>query len=67
PRRVRQASLAAPLRDEPPARDATPEREVDAEEMRAVFGSFQRGLERGRQGLPTRRDGDEGTEADHAQ
>ncbi|MET9062427.1 nitrate- and nitrite sensing domain-containing protein [Streptomyces antibioticus] len=67
PRRVRQASLAAPLRDEPPARDTAPEREVDAEEMRAVFGSFQRGLERGRQGLPTRTDGDEGTEADHAQ
>ncbi|GAB7107047.1 nitrate- and nitrite sensing domain-containing protein [Streptomyces phaeofaciens JCM 4814] len=66
PTRVRQASLAAPLRAEPPPRDTTPEREVDAEEMRAVFGAFQRGLERGRQGLPTSTDGDEGTEADDA-
>ncbi|UXY26371.1 sensor histidine kinase [Streptomyces sp. HUAS TT20] len=66
PTRVRQASLAAPLRDDPPPRDAAPEREVDAEEMRAVFGAFQRGLERGRKGLPTTTDADEGTGADDA-
>ncbi|MFF4546443.1 nitrate- and nitrite sensing domain-containing protein [Streptomyces sp. NPDC001406] len=66
PTRVRQASLAAPLRDDPPPRDAAPEREVDAEEMRAVFGAFQRGLERGRKGLPTTTDADEGTDADDA-
>ncbi|WP_250403437.1 hypothetical protein, partial [Streptomyces cellostaticus] len=28
-------------------------READAEEMRAIFGAFQRGLDRGRRGLPT--------------
>ncbi|MFJ3305492.1 nitrate- and nitrite sensing domain-containing protein [Streptomyces sp. NPDC086549] len=66
PTRVRQASLAAPLRAEPPPRDATPEREVDAEEMRAVFGAFQRGLERGRKGLPATTDADEGTDTDDA-
>ncbi|MFE0515181.1 hypothetical protein, partial [Streptomyces sp. NPDC058964] len=66
PTRVRQASLAAPLRAEPPPRDAAPEREADAEEMRAVFGAFQRGLERGRKGLPASTDVDEGTEADDA-
>jgi hypothetical protein len=26
---------------------------VDADEMRAIFGAFQRGLDRGRKGLPT--------------
>ncbi|MEU6070955.1 MULTISPECIES: sensor histidine kinase [Streptomyces] len=66
PTRVRQASLAAPLRDDPPPRDAAPEREVDAEEMRAVFGAFQRGLERGRKGLPTTTDADEGTDSEDA-
>ncbi|MFJ3232997.1 nitrate- and nitrite sensing domain-containing protein [Streptomyces sp. NPDC086787] len=66
PTRVRQASLAAPLRDEPPGPDEAPEREVGAEEMRAVFGAFQRGLERGRRGLPTSTAADEGTDADHA-
>lgn len=75
PTRVRQASLAEPLRGDPPPRDATPEREVDAEEMRAIFGAFQRGLDRGRKGLPAqgrrpgaeeRTDIDEGTDADDA-
>lgn len=66
PTRVRQASLAAPLRAEPPDRDAGPEREIDAEEMRAVFGAFQRGLRRGRQGLPATTVADEGTDADDA-
>ncbi|MFF2202830.1 nitrate- and nitrite sensing domain-containing protein [Streptomyces sp. NPDC058145] len=53
PTRTRQASLVRELRDEPPARTVPPVREVDAEEMRAVFGAFQRGLDRGRRGLPT--------------
>lgn len=52
PTRTRQASLAPELRDDPERRTAPPEREVDAEEMRAIFGAFQRGLDRGRQGLP---------------
>ncbi|MET7285925.1 nitrate- and nitrite sensing domain-containing protein [Streptomyces sp. NPDC005573] len=52
PTRTRQASLARQLRDDPPPRDAVPEREVGAEEMRAIFGAFQRGLDRGRKGLP---------------
>ncbi|MGW5428744.1 nitrate- and nitrite sensing domain-containing protein [Streptomyces sp. NPDC004059] len=52
PTRVRQASLARELREDPPAPDAAPGREVDAEEMRAIFGAFQRGLDRGRKGLP---------------
>ncbi|GFH38558.1 sensor histidine kinase [Streptomyces pacificus] len=56
PRRIRQASLAAPLGEPPPGpgRDGSGpgEREVGAEEMRAVFGAFQRGLERGRGGEP---------------
>ncbi|MFP3990033.1 nitrate- and nitrite sensing domain-containing protein [Streptomyces sp. E11-3] len=52
PRRVRQASLAAPLRDEPVEQDRPPAREVTADEMRTIFGSFQRGLDRGRQGDP---------------
>ncbi|MYW45607.1 nitrate- and nitrite sensing domain-containing protein [Streptomyces sp. SID161] len=74
PTRTRQASLAAELRDEPAADD--PGREVDAEEMRAIFGAFQRGLDRGRKGLPAPRAGraastgpanspaDEGTDTD---
>ncbi|MEU0005030.1 nitrate- and nitrite sensing domain-containing protein [Streptomyces sp. NPDC006314] len=53
PIRTRQASLARELRDEPAPRGTTPEREADAEEMRAIFGAFQRGLDRGRKGLPT--------------
>ncbi|MGW0208312.1 nitrate- and nitrite sensing domain-containing protein [Streptomyces sp. NPDC003233] len=52
PSRTRQASLVRELRDEPPQRDAGPGREIDAEEMRAIFGAFQRGLDRGRKGLP---------------
>ncbi|WP_330341202.1 sensor histidine kinase [Streptomyces sp. NBC_00557] len=52
PTRVRQASLARELRDEPPARQSGAGTRLDAEEMRAVFGAFQRGLERGRRGLP---------------
>ncbi|WP_435228241.1 nitrate- and nitrite sensing domain-containing protein [Streptomyces sp. Tue6028] len=73
PTRVRQASLAAGLRTEEPAAEEAPEREVTPEEMRAVFGAFQRGLDRGRRGLPTdpgsapRTDTEEGTDADDAQ
>ncbi|MCC5475296.1 sensor histidine kinase [Streptomyces barringtoniae] len=52
PTRVRQASLARELREDPPTPDTAPGREVDAEEMRAIFGAFQRGLDRGRKGLP---------------
>ncbi|TFE56647.1 histidine kinase [Streptomyces sp. ICN441] len=56
PTRIRQASLAAPLREGPPGAGQDPpgaeDREVSAEEMRAVFGAFQRGLERGRSGEP---------------
>jgi anti-sigma regulatory factor (Ser/Thr protein kinase) len=72
PTRVRQTSLAPGLRTEGPAADETPEREVTPEEVRAVFGAFQRGLDRGRKGLPTgpgserRTDTEEGTDADDA-
>ncbi|WP_079161587.1 ATP-binding protein [Streptomyces fodineus] len=52
PTRTRQASLVPELRDAPPPNDSAAEREVDAEEMRAIFGAFQRGLDRGRRGLP---------------
>ncbi|MGW0967446.1 nitrate- and nitrite sensing domain-containing protein [Streptomyces sp. NPDC002516] len=52
PTRVRQRALAPELRTEAPAADETPEREITPEEMRAVFGAFQRGLDRGRKGLP---------------
>ncbi|MEV6054993.1 nitrate- and nitrite sensing domain-containing protein [Streptomyces sp. NPDC052107] len=52
PTRVRQASLARELREDPPPPDTAPGREADAEEMRAIFGAFQRGLDRGRKGLP---------------
>ncbi|MET7453634.1 nitrate- and nitrite sensing domain-containing protein [Streptomyces sp. NPDC005574] len=53
PTRTRRTALSAvrptedPSASEPPARDLTPE------EVRAVFGAFQRGLDRGRRGLPT--------------
>ncbi|MGW1496609.1 sensor histidine kinase [Streptomyces sp. NPDC002402] len=50
PTRVRQASLAAPLRETPPAAADGPEREVSPEEMRSIFGAFQAGLDRGRKG-----------------
>ncbi|MEU2716429.1 nitrate- and nitrite sensing domain-containing protein [Streptomyces sp. NPDC007205] len=54
PTRIRQASLAPELREEPPAEESTVRApEVDAEEMRAIFGAFQRGLDRGRRGMPT--------------
>ncbi|WP_079249452.1 nitrate- and nitrite sensing domain-containing protein [Streptomyces sp. IMTB 2501] len=53
PTRTRQASLVPELRDEPPPRESGAGPEVDAEEMRAIFGAFQRGLDRGRRGLPT--------------
>ncbi|MFE1290835.1 nitrate- and nitrite sensing domain-containing protein [Streptomyces sp. NPDC058751] len=82
PTRVRQRALAPELRTAPPAADGTPEREITPEEMRAVFGAFQRGLDRGRKGLPTglaaggsgstpsgpaqRTDTEEGTDADDA-
>ncbi|MEU4930307.1 nitrate- and nitrite sensing domain-containing protein [Streptomyces yokosukanensis] len=52
PTRVRQASLAPELRDEPPPREDGAGPETDAEEIRAIFGAFQRGLDRGRRGLP---------------
>ncbi|MFI1163968.1 nitrate- and nitrite sensing domain-containing protein [Streptomyces sp. NPDC020801] len=52
PTRVRQKSLAPELRTEAAA-DGPPAREISAEEMRAVFGAFQRGLDRGRRGVPT--------------
>ncbi|MFC4610967.1 nitrate- and nitrite sensing domain-containing protein [Streptomyces maoxianensis] len=50
PTRVRQASLAAPLREAHPTTADGPERDVSAEEMRSIFGAFQRGLDRGRKG-----------------
>ncbi|MER7188227.1 histidine kinase, partial [Streptomyces hyaluromycini] len=53
PTRTRQTSLAPELRAgrQAPARPV--ERDLDADEMRAVFGAFQRGLDRGRRGVPT--------------
>ncbi|MCX4821715.1 nitrate- and nitrite sensing domain-containing protein [Streptomyces sp. NBC_01142] len=74
PTRVRQASLAAPLRDTPPpaSEPQGPDREVSPEEMRSIFGAFQRGLDRGRRGdpvdpasqAPRPRTNDEGTDDD---
>ncbi|WP_455357953.1 nitrate- and nitrite sensing domain-containing protein [Streptomyces sp. SYSU K21746] len=54
PTRVRQASLAAPLRAEraTPVAGEAPSRDVSPEEMRSIFGAFQRGLDRGRSGEP---------------
>ncbi|MFF3416771.1 nitrate- and nitrite sensing domain-containing protein [Streptomyces sp. NPDC002698] len=82
PTRVRQRALAPELRTAAPVADGTPEREITPEEMRAVFGAFQRGLDRGRKGLPAepdtggsgsapsgpaqRTDTEEGTDADDA-
>ncbi|MFI5686145.1 nitrate- and nitrite sensing domain-containing protein [Streptomyces sp. NPDC051636] len=80
PTRIRRASLAALLREDTPPGETPPRREIDAEEMRAVFGAFQRGLDRGRRGLSAgdgrgpaspdaaegRTDPDEGTYADDA-
>ncbi|MEU8586099.1 ATP-binding protein [Streptomyces sp. NPDC048664] len=83
PVRVRQTSLAPELRTDarpgagPPARDSAGE--PSAEEMRDIFGAFQRGLDRGRKGVPTttapaertgtpteRTTTEEGTDADDA-
>ncbi|MFJ4524301.1 nitrate- and nitrite sensing domain-containing protein [Streptomyces sp. NPDC088810] len=77
PTRTRQASLVAELREEPVRGAGAVGREVGAEEMRAIFGAFQRGLDRGRKGLPLSRDtqddvetathpADEGTDTDDA-
>ncbi|MEU9449557.1 nitrate- and nitrite sensing domain-containing protein [Streptomyces sp. NPDC048277] len=67
PTRVRQTSLAPELRTEPVRGEA---RDLDADEMRAVFGAFQRGLDRGRRGVPTGPEKpdhtEEGTRADDA-
>ncbi|MGW1005248.1 sensor histidine kinase [Streptomyces sp. NPDC002520] len=64
PARTRQASLVRELRDDPPPRDAAAERAVDPEEMRAIFGAFQRGLDRGRRGLPAPTDDTDGARPD---
>jgi signal transduction histidine kinase len=64
PTRVRQASLVREPR-EPPTRSEDG-REPDAEEMRTIFGAFQRGLDRGRRGLPAHTHVDEGTDTDDA-
>ncbi|MER6124495.1 nitrate- and nitrite sensing domain-containing protein [Streptomyces sp. NPDC001795] len=72
PTRIRQTSLAPGLRTQAPAADDTPGGEASAEEIRAILGAFQRGLDRGRKGLPTsagpteRPDTEEGTDADDA-
>ncbi|MFI9244247.1 nitrate- and nitrite sensing domain-containing protein [Streptomyces sp. NPDC053086] len=64
PTRTRQASIAPELRDDPPEPpECGPGRELDAEEMRAIFGAFQRGLDRGRKGLPAQDRGGEGLSA----
>ncbi|PKW06544.1 Signal transduction histidine kinase [Streptomyces sp. 1222.5] len=65
PSRTRQAALAPELRDDPAGPGAVPERALDPEEMRAIFGAFQRGLDRGRKGLPAA--GEPGTEGTAAQ
>lgn len=68
PTRTRQASLAPELRTE---RAPGETRDLDADEMRAVFGAFQRGLDRGRRGLPAGPEEpdhtEERTRADHDQ
>ncbi|MFF8728690.1 nitrate- and nitrite sensing domain-containing protein [Streptomyces sp. NPDC015171] len=72
PTRTRQASLVPELRGDPPSREGGEGREVDAEEMRAIFGAFQRGTDRGRKGLPAQGDAravrgaDTGADADTA-
>ncbi|ARP69241.1 histidine kinase [Streptomyces pluripotens] len=77
PTRIRQTSLVPELRDEAPPPETAAGREADADEMRAIFGAFQRGLDRGRRGLPATGDvptgsgvptthADEGTDTDHA-
>ncbi|GAT83860.1 sensor-like histidine kinase [Streptomyces sp. F-3] len=69
PTRVRRTSPApGPHPDAPAAEPAG--RELDPEEMRAVLGALQRGLDRGRRGLPAdpapAQHTEEGTETDHA-
>ncbi|MEU1163219.1 hypothetical protein ABZ372_22100 [Streptomyces sp. NPDC005921] len=68
PTRTRQASLAPELRT---GRAPGETRDLDADEMRAVFGAFQRGLDRGRRGLPAGPEEpdhtEERTRADHDQ
>ncbi|MGW2856428.1 hypothetical protein ACWDAZ_32175, partial [Streptomyces sp. NPDC001215] len=59
-----------------PDAEEAPGREVSAEEVRAIFGAYQRGLSRGRMGIPSdtgpheppteRTDTEEGTDADDA-
>ncbi|MEU6094917.1 nitrate- and nitrite sensing domain-containing protein [Streptomyces sp. NPDC047079] len=79
PTRVRQTSLAPGLRTEAPTSGPAPGREVSADEVRAIFGAYQRGLDRGRKGTPMepgptgrtaipteRTDSEEGTDADDA-
>ncbi|MEU7056652.1 nitrate- and nitrite sensing domain-containing protein [Streptomyces sp. NPDC046197] len=72
PTRSRQTSLAPQLRTEGPPAEGPAERQVSAEEVRDIFGAFQRGLDRGRRGLPAdtgptqRTDIEEGTDADDA-
>ncbi|MFJ1973469.1 nitrate- and nitrite sensing domain-containing protein [Streptomyces sp. NPDC087903] len=61
PTRVRQSSFAAVRRTEGPSADEPPERDLTPEEVRAVFGAFQRGIERGRRGLPAHPDAPSGT------
>ncbi|MGV9992597.1 nitrate- and nitrite sensing domain-containing protein [Streptomyces sp. NPDC003374] len=53
PTRVRQKALAPQLRTDAATGGTPPDRDISAEEMRAVFGAFQRGLDRGRRGVPT--------------
>ncbi|MYR03579.1 hypothetical protein GTX23_34595 [Streptomyces sp. SID6139] len=48
------------MRDEPQEQAEGGRREVDAEEMRAIFGAFQRGLDQGRKGMPARPGATEG-------
>jgi signal transduction histidine kinase len=53
PTRVRQTSLAPGLRTESASSNTSEEREVSADELRSILGAFQRGLDRGRKGIPT--------------
>ncbi|KOG36302.1 sensor histidine kinase [Streptomyces varsoviensis] len=66
PRRVRQASLAPQLKNDPAARTAAagpadPEPERDADEVRARMASLQRGWQRGREHNALEPDGAAGT------
>ncbi|GAA0911711.1 sensor histidine kinase [Streptomyces thermoalcalitolerans] len=70
PTRVRRKPPAPEPPAKAPAADEPAGREISAEEIRAVFGAFQRGLDRGRRGLPVdaapAQHTEEGTETDHA-